>query len=204
MNRARHGGTLKNLVVLLTVMMVGVFTWATIANSRRVGELCIRPNDIDWWFMSVPQGKQEGVHTQSIIDEAKHLADLAEDKLWGKGGVIERCEAWWQGRQGRSAPADDGASAERQRCEKRFTEAEGEFRSGLDSYKRAAPGAHGGATDKRAAALDARTRFLHAHDLLATTIPAYEALGDYDKARAKSAHQLLDYTQELLAITAAK
>jgi hypothetical protein len=198
---SRRGGTLKGVLILLLVMLLGVFTWATIANSRRVGELCIRPNDIDWWMLSTPAGAQEGVYTQSLLDEAKRLANLAEDKLWGPQGLVERCEAWWKGQQAKRLEAPGAASPDRQRCEQRFAEADSAFRSGLDAYKRAGPAVRASTGEKRAAVLDARTRFLHAHDLLAANLPPYEGLSDHDPARAQSAHQLLDYTQQLLDMT---
>jgi hypothetical protein len=201
MSASRAGGTLKGVLILLLVMAFGVFTWATIANSRRVGELCIRPNDIDWWMLSTPAGAQEVV-TQSLIDDAKRLAGQAQDKLWGPDGLVERCEAWWQGHQAKRHEADAGESADRQRYEQRFAEADTAFRLGLDAYKRTGPAVRSGSGDKRAALLDARTHFLHAHELLAASIPPYEALADHDPVRAKGAHQLLEYSQQLLDITA--
>ncbi len=205
MSASRTGGTLTGLLILLAVMALGVFSWATIANSRRLGELCIRPGDADWWLLSTPAGTPEGVHTQSLIDEAKRLASQAQDKLWGPDGLVERCEAWWKGQQGQQGKRPEppaAASMERQRCEQRFAEADIAFRSGLDAYKRAAPAARGTPADKRAAVLDARTHFLRAHDLLAANLPPYEALSDHDPARGASAHQLLDYAQQLLDMSA--
>jgi len=202
MSASRRGGTLKGVVILMAVMVFGVFTWATIANSRRVGELCIRPGDIDWWMLSTPPGAQQVVYTQSLIDDAKRLAGLAEDKLWGPDGLVERCESWWKGQQAKRPEAGAAASPERQRYEQRFAEADTAFRSGLDAYKRTGPGVRASVGEKREAVLDARTHFLHAQDLLKASIPPYEALSDHDPARAKSAHQLLEYAQQLLDITA--
>jgi hypothetical protein len=201
MSANRRGGTFTGVVILLAVMVLGVFTWATIANSRRVGELCIRPTDVDWWMLSTPPGHQEGASTPSLIDEAKRLTGLAEDKLWGPNGLVERCEAWWKGRQAKPSEAAATGSADRQRYEQRFAEADTAFRSGLDAYKLAGPAVRASPAEKRAAVIDARTRFLRAHDLLAASIPPYEALSDHDPARAKSAHQLLEYAQQLLDIT---
>lgn len=202
MSASRRGGTLTGVVVLLAIMVLGAFTWATIANSRRVGELCCRPGDIDWWMLNTPAGVQEGVHTQSLIDDAKRLASQAEDRLWGPGGLVERCEAWWQGQQAGRPAAPNAASPDRQRYEQRFAEADTAFRSGLDAYKRTGPAVRANVAEKRAALIEARTQFQRAHDLLAASIPPYEALSDHDPARAKSAHQWLDYSQQLLDMTA--
>jgi hypothetical protein len=201
MSAARRGGTLTGVLVLLAVLVLGAFAWATIANSRRVGEFCCHPGDIDWWMMNTPTGAQEGVHPQSLIDDAKRLANQAQDRLWGPGGLIERCEAWWQGQQAKRSEAPAALSAERQRYEQRFAEADAAFRSGLDAYKRTGPAFRGTSAEKRAAVIEARGHFQRAHDLLAASIPPYEALSDHDPARAKSAHQLLEYSQQLLDMT---
>nr|MBA3937873.1 hypothetical protein [Planctomycetota bacterium] len=76
------------------------------------------------------------------------------------------------------------------------------FRSGLDAFKRGAPAAAPSLDVQRAALAEARTHFQHAHDLLAQDIPGYAALGDHDPRVLENARQLLDYDEQLLALTA--
>jgi hypothetical protein len=185
---------------------LGAFTWVTIANSHRTGNLNCRPLDADWWTLSSSAtGPSAPVTPTTLVEDAKALASKAEDRLWGAGGLIERCEGWWQAhlsKQSESAPGTP-ASADRIRFEQQFTDAEASFRSGLDAYKRASPNAHGSAEQQKAAAHEARIHFQHTSDVLNASIAPYEALADHDQGRAHGAHQLLDYDKQLLELAGA-
>jgi len=203
MNRTRHGGIFKMLLVLVVVGSLGAFTWATITNSHRLGQWSCHPLDADWWMLSNPAGSQDPASQTTLVEDAKRLAAKAEDQLWGSGGLIERCEGWWQSQLSRHVETAPGASQDRRQYEQRFADAEAAFRSGLDAYKRAVPHAHGSFDDKRAAAAEAKTHFQRTSELLTANIPPYEALADHDTSRAHAAHQLLDYDRQLLELVAA-
>jgi hypothetical protein len=205
MTDMRRGGIFKALLILVVVGTLGAFTWVTIANSQRSGQLNCRPFDADWWTMSSPAGSAAPagpITPMTLVEDAKHLANQAEERLWGPGGLMERCEGWWQSHL---AKRSEGAtatnlSADRMHLEQQFADADASFRSGLDAYKRASPSAHGGEEDKLAAAHEAKIHFLRTRDILTASIAPYEALPDHDPGRAHGAHQLLDYDQQLLQL----
>ena len=221
--RARAGFSLvRALLALVVIAALGLLTWTTLVNWRVSGTLTFHPFDAAWWAARpAPTDRALNDPGGTALDQARSLAGQAKEKLWGPGGVVEQVETWWGRGAAAAAAAPGGAvppagsappagapavaatpGVDRATLERQLAYAQVSFRSGLDASKRAAPAAAPSAEVQRAALTEARTHFQHAHDLLAQDIPAYAALGDHDPRVLENAHQLLDYDEQLLALTA--
>ena len=221
--RTRAGfSLLRALLALVVIAALGLLTWTTLVNWRATGTLTFHPFDAAWWAARpAPTDRALNDPGGTALDEARSLATQAKEKLWGPGGVVEQVETWW-GRGAAVAAAAPGAGAhpapgaptanapvapaaagaDRATLERQLAYAQVSFRSGLDASKRGAPAASPTPEVQRAALAEARTHFQHAHDLLAQDIPAYAALADHDPRVLENARQLLDYDEQLLALTA--
>ncbi|MBA3699311.1 MAG: hypothetical protein H0W78_10700 [Planctomycetes bacterium] len=231
MSAARHGGVLSRLLVILVVVSLsGALAWTTLANHRAHGVWSFHPLDSAWWS-PVPKDSTSGDPFAEVANDAKRLADRAGESLWGKGGLIERCDTWWRTReQSTTTPPATPApgtptttqpttttpvptttptptpvpTTVRGLLEQRFTTSEQRFAEGIELAKRARPTL---ADDAAALAgrmgtlTQARTCFSEVERDLGEAIPAYEAIAGHDPARLASARQLLGFTRQMQELT---
>lgn len=221
MSTARRGGVLGRLLMILVVVSLGgALAWATLANHRAHGTWSFHPLDSGWWSPT-PKDPASGDPFAAVADDAKRLAGQAGESLWGKGGLVERCETWWRQRDQPGAtggtapaPAPTGAPAApattpppttvRGLLELRFTTSERRFAEGIDLAKHARPTLSDDAATlaKRMGTLtQARARFSEVERDLGEAIPAYEAIPGHDPARLASARQLLAFTRQMQDLT---
>ena len=100
MNAARRGGVLIRLLMIVTVVgLAGMLAWTTLANHRATGAWSFHPLDTAWWSpkAATPNGADPFVE---VTQDAKRWAGQAGEAMWGSGGLVERCEAWWHTTQG--------------------------------------------------------------------------------------------------------
>jgi hypothetical protein len=201
--RYRSGASLlQALAVVVVVAALGLLTWTTIANWRHDGAFSLRVFDGAWW--SRPWSDQPDGKKPSLVDRATSVAERAKENLWGPGGLVERCEQWWNGRApaaGAPRPADE-REPPKLKIERALDQAERHFRAGLDALKRSAPSAPGPAADKRRHVSEAHDQFTKAGELLAASLPAYRAFPDRDPGIESNAIRLQEYNQRMLEITA--
>lgn len=102
MTAARHGGVLSRLLVILVVVsLAGALGFTTLANHRAHGVWSFHPLDPAWWSPKAPMGPDGKPAVDPFADvanDAQRLAGRAGEALWGKDGLVERCEAWWRSR----------------------------------------------------------------------------------------------------------
>lgn len=232
MTSARHGGVLgKLLVILVVVSLAGALGFTTLANHRAHGTWSFHPLDPAWWSPKAatgPDGKPAADPFADVANDAQRLAGRAGEALWGKDGLVERCEAWWRTRDttaSPSAPAPTSApttptptsnqpapaaptpaapTSVRGLLEQRLLANEQRFAQGIDLAKKARPalGDDASALAARMGSLNqARTCFAEVERDLGEAIPAYEALPGHDPARAASARQLLGFTRQMQELT---
>jgi hypothetical protein len=224
MTFARHGGVLGKLLVILVVVSIsGALAWTTLANHRANGAWSFHPLDAAWWSPTA-KDPAAGDPFADVAQDAKHLAGQAGEALWGKGGLVERCETWWQDRDKPagapaatttptsgtspatkpSQPQPPAPTTVRGMLEQRFTTSERRFAEGIDLAKHARP-----TLSDNAAALagrmgtltQARTCFSEVERDLGEAIPAYEAIPGHDPAKLASARQLLGFTRQMQELT---
>lgn len=226
MNAARHGGVLGRLVVILVVVSLsGALAWTTLANHRAHGTWSFHPLDPAWWS-PVPKDPAGGDPFAVVAEDAKRLAGQAGESLWGKGGLVERCEAWWRQHQqpGTSTPADDGApttvkptpgptpttvpapapTTVRGLLEQRLATSEQRFAEGIELAKRARPtlGDDAATLAGRMGTLtQARTCFSEVERDLGEAVPAYEAIPGHDPVKLAGAKQLLAFARQMQELT---
>lgn len=100
----RHGGVFgRLLVILVMVSLSGALAWATLANHRAHGVWSFHPLDAAWWS-PVAKDPAAGDPFAGVATDAKRLAGKAGEALWGTGGLVERCEAWWRERAQPATP----------------------------------------------------------------------------------------------------
>lgn len=105
MTVARHGGVLSRLLVILVVVSIsGALAWTTLANHRAHGTWSFHPLDPAWWSPA-PKDPAGGDPFAAVAEDAKRLAGQAGESLWGKGGLVERCETWWKQQQQPGTPS---------------------------------------------------------------------------------------------------
>lgn len=211
MNAARRGGILKILVLVVVFALIGALGWVTIANRTKNGAWSFNVFDPDWWTVTSSRERFLDNPAASVVGGAKELASKTKEALWGKEGLVQRCEDWWKGRAPVNAPTPtvseptatppaDPAEARRQ-CERKFDVADRAFRDGLNQFKHAAPTATGSDGDKRQALATARERFAQVAAVLKDALPAYQALPGNDPALLRGAQQLDGYNRQLLDLT---
>jgi len=224
--RPRQGGVLSKLLLILVVVSIsGALAWATLANHRASGTWSFHPLDSAWWSPT-PKDPASGDPFAEVANDAKRLAGQAGESLWGKGGMVERCEAWWRERNQTTAtpatppsatpatgapatPAPTPAPAPapttvRGMLEQRFTTSERRFAEGIELAKHARPTLSDDATTltKRMGTLmQARTHFSDVERDLGEAIPAYEAIPGHDPVKVASARQLLAFTKQMQELT---
>jgi hypothetical protein len=223
MTAARHGGVLGRLLVILVVMSLsGALAWATLANHRARGVWSFHPLDPAWWSPR-PADPAAGDPFASVAEDAKRLAGQAGEAVWGEGGLVERCEAWWRQR-GRAdttpppatpgpgdAPQPESATPTvgtpptvRGLLEQRLAASERRFAEGIDLAKRARPtlGDDAATIAGRMGTLtQARACFAEVERDLVEAIPAYEAIPGHDPAKLASAKQLLGFSRQMQDLT---
>jgi hypothetical protein len=210
MNAARRGGALKVLVLLVVFALIGALAWVSVANRAKNGAWSFNVFDPDWWTVTSSRERFLDDPAASVVGGARELASKTKEALWGKDGLVQRCEEWWKGHAPVAAPTPpaepasappalpaDPAQARRQR-EQQLDAADRAFRDGLTQFKRAAPTASGSDADKREALAAARARFVQVAAVLKEALPAYQALPGSDPALVRSARQLEGYNQQLL------
>lgn len=224
MTAARHGGVLgKLLMILVVVSLSGALAWATLANHRAHGTWSFHPLDSAWWS-PVPKDPTSGDPFASVADDAKRLAGQAGESLWGKGGLVERCEVWWRERDQTGAPSSTtppsatpptkpttdtpvpspAPTTVRGLLEQRFTTSEGRFAEGIELAKRARPTLSDDAATlagRMGTLTQARACFSDVERDLGEAIPAYEAIPGHDPAKLASARQLLGFTRQMQELT---
>jgi hypothetical protein len=221
MTTARHGGVLSKLLMILVVVSIsGALAWATLANHRASGTWSFHPLDSAWWSPT-PKDPASGDPFAEVANDAKRLAGQAGESLWGKGGLVERCEVWWRERDQATttsaAPATTptgGAPATpvpapapttvRGMLEQRFTTSERRFADGIELAKRARPTLSDDAAalaGRMGTLTQARTCFSDVERDLGEAIPAYEAIPGHDPAKLASARQLLAFTKQMQELT---
>jgi hypothetical protein len=105
MTTARRGGVLSRLLVILVMVSVaGALAWTTLANHRAHGTWSFHPLDPAWWSPT-PKDPAGGDPFAAVAEDAKRIADRAGESLWGKGGLVERCETWWKQQQQPGTPS---------------------------------------------------------------------------------------------------
>lgn len=223
--RPRQGGVLSKLLVILVVVSIsGALAWATLANHRANGAWSFHPLDGAWWSPTAkdPAG---GDPFADVAQDAKRLAGQAGEALWGKGGLVERCETWWQKRDqpaGAAAPTTStptpiqpphqappppplpAPTTVRGMLEQRFTTSERRFAEGIDLAKHARPTLSDDAVTlagRMGTLTQARTCFSDVERDLGEAIPAYEAIPGHDPAKLASARQLLGFTRQMQELT---
>lgn len=226
MNAARHGGVLGRLLVILVVVSLsGALAWATLANHRAHGAWSFHPLDPAWWSPT-PQDPSAGDPFAGVADDAKRLAGQAGEAVWGKGGLVERCEAWWRQRDQGGAPTTPttttttsptatptpGAppaptpppTSVRGLLEQRLTASDQRFAEGIELAKRARPALGDDAATlagRLGTLTQARTCFADVERDLGEAIPAYEAIPGHDPARLANAKQLLGFARQMQELT---
>jgi hypothetical protein len=219
--RPRHGGVLGRLLVILVVVSLsGALAWATLANHRAHGVWSFHPLDSAWWSPK-PQDSTAGDPFADVANDAKRLAGQAGESLWGKGGLVERCEAWWSQRQPAREPVREPPTATptapttgtpsvptpttvRGLLEQRFAASERRFAEGIDLAKRARPTLSDDAATlagRMGTLTQARSCFSDVERDLSEAIPAYEAIAGHDPAKAASARQLLAFSRQMQELT---
>jgi hypothetical protein len=234
MTSARHGGVLgKLLVILVVVSLAGALGFTTLANHRAHGVWSFHPLDPAWWSPKAatgPDGKPAADPFADVANDAQRLAGRAGEALWGKDGLVERCESWWRSREATTAPspvaptptptptptppttnpaapatpAPAAPTSVRGLLEQRLFASEQRFAQGIDLAKKARPALGDDATALAArmgSLSQARTCFAEVERDLGEAIPAYEALPGHDPARAASARQLLGFTKQMQELT---
>lgn len=217
----RHGGVLgRLLVILVMVSLSGALAWATLANHRAHGVWSFHPLDAAWWS-PVPQDPTGGDPFAGVATDAKRLAGQAGESLWGKGGLVERCETWWREREQPAAtpaapvtrpttgapttPAPAPApTTVRGLLEQRLTTSEQRFAEGIELAKRARPTLSDDAATlagRMGTLTQARSCFAHVERDLGEAIPAYEAIPGHDPAKLAGARQLLAFTRQMQELT---
>jgi hypothetical protein len=218
----RRGGVLgKLLVLVLVASLAGALAWTTLANHSASGQWSFHPLDPAWW--SPPAPIPGAPHPLAeVVSDTRGLADKAGEALWGQGGLVERCEAWWRSQPPTtkppaasppavppatstpSAPAAPSTSV-RDLLEQRLATSERLFGEGVELAKRArpSPGDGGGDLAGRLGLLaQARDRFAEVDRDLAEVIPAYQALPNHDRGKAATARQLQAFTRQMQELTA--
>ncbi len=214
--RPRHGGVLGRLLVILVVVSLsGALAWATLANHRAHGVWSFHPLDSAWWSPT-PKDPTAGDPFAEVANDAKRLAGQAGESLWGKDGLVERCESWWRARE-RSAATPTATPATpttgtpapapitvRGLLEQRFATSERRFAEGIELAKRARPTLSDDAatlTGRMGTLTQARACFTEVERDLSEAIPAYEAIAGHDPAKAASARQLLAFSRQMQELT---
>lgn len=224
MTAARHGGVLGRLLVILVVVSLsGALAWATLANHRAHGAWSFHPLDPAWWSPT-PTDPTAGDPFAGVADDAKRLAGQAGEAVWGKGGLIERGEAWWRERgqqpltpntapntpatpPGTTPPPAQPApppTTVRGLLEQRFSVSEQRFAEGLELAKQARPtlGDDSAMLAKRMKTLaQARAGFAEVERDLGEAIPAYEAIPGHDPVRLANARQLQGFARQMQELT---
>ncbi len=201
------------LAVSALVIAVG---YMAVLNHRKDGVWTFHVFDAAWWSPGV-----EG--TRPVIDGAKQATSKANDALWGSGGLVDQAEQWFNGKVER-APAAADKSADKsakkpepaptspaqpakpdpdvllaRRCEQAIADAEIEFQTGLDHYRRANPQGNSLTAAQRKSLHEARARFLSAQDRLDRTLESYATCSEHDPDRLKDGKALRDYNQRLIS-----
>jgi hypothetical protein len=225
---ARHGGVLGRLLVILVVVSIsGALAWTTLANHHANGAWSFHPLDPAWWS---PKAKDPaaGDPFADVAQDAKRLAGHAGEALWGKGGLVERCETWWQQREqpaGATTPttgtpttttpvqpppqtptpaSSPAPTTVRGLLEQRFSASERRFADGITLAKQARPTLSDDAAalaGRMGTLTQARTCFSDVERDLGEAIPAYEAIPGHDPAKLASARQLLGFTRQMQELT---
>ncbi|HEX3135931.1 MAG TPA: hypothetical protein VHX44_20380 [Planctomycetota bacterium] len=226
--RPRHGGVLGGLLVILVVVSLsGALAWTILANHHANGAWSFHPLDPAWWS---PTAKDPAASDPfaDVTQDAKHLAGQAGEALWGKGGLVERCETWWQQRNqpaGTSTPITGAPATNtptqpphqsptpapaptpttiRGMLEQRFTANERHFAEGIDLAKHARPTLNDDTitlAGRMATLTQARTCFGEVERDLGEAIPAYAAIPGHDPAKLANAQQLLGFTRQMQELT---
>jgi hypothetical protein len=224
MTAARHGGVLGRLLVILVVVSLsGALAWATLANHRANGAWSFHPLDPAWWSPT-PKDPTAGDPFAGVADDAKRLAGQAGEAVWGKGGLIERGEAWWRER-GQQQPAPSASpnapivppgtppsatpptpppTTVRGLLEQRFSVSERRFADGLELAKQARPSLGDDSTtlaSRLKTLTQARADFAEVERDLGEAIPAYEAIPGHDPARLANARQLQGFAHQMQELT---
>ncbi len=166
------GRFLRNLVGLALILLVLVLLFATWANHRRTGAWTFRVFDRTWWGIGrdeaqpYVEGAQRAAH--SAYETADELLDKAQAYL--KRPPAENPPTTTA--NGQPAPVSETASALAQH-EAGIAQARDLFDHGVVAYTRAKS-----VTDpaRREALSTAIADFKQVRDLLATHVPAYNAL----------------------------
>jgi hypothetical protein len=233
MTRARHGGVLvRMLVILVVVSLAGALGFTTLANHRAHGAWSFHPLDPAWWSPKAPAGpagQPAADPFAEVAQDAQRLAGRAGEAVWGKDGLVERCEAWWRTRDAAAAasptastptsatptstpsdkpaapsPASTAPTSVRGLLEQRLAASEQRFAEGIELAKRARPALGDDATalaGRMRTLTQARACFAEVERDLAEAIPAYEAVAGHDVARAASARQTLAFTRQMQDLT---
>lgn len=227
MSAARHGGVLSRLLVILVVVSIsGALAWTTLANHRAHGVWSFHPLDSAWWSPT-PKDPAGGDPFAEVANDAKRLAGQAGESLWGKGGLVERCDTWWRERgQASATPTTPPATPTtgtpttpttlptptpaptpttvRGMLEQRITTSEQRFAEGIELAKRARPTLSDDAATlagRMSTLTQARACFSDVERDLSEAIPAYEAIPGHDQGKLASARQLLAFTKQMQELT---
>jgi len=228
MNWGRRGGVFVRLIAMLMVISVtGVLGWAALNYQRATGTWAFHPLDPAWWSPARAAGVPAS--GKAAMDDARIIGDQMGQALWGKGGLIERADAWWQANESlttNKAPAPQtgpvptqsptptdkgspkrppaGPTTVRGILEQRLVQADASFQLGLTDLKAASPVAGDitlSTVDRLARVAVARERFIAVERDLAQAIPAYEGLPAHDSRTAATARQLRNFNQQMLELT---
>ena len=166
MNQVRRGGIFLRLIAMLMVVSVaGVLCWAALNYQRTTGTWAFHPLDSAWWSPARAAGAPAS--GKEAMDDARFVGDQMGQALWGKGGLIERADAWWGANESSTTnkstapqtgpvtnhsnapvdPADKGApkrptvatTSVQGQLELRFVRADADFQLGLNDLKAASP-----------------------------------------------------------------
>jgi hypothetical protein len=228
-NQVRRGGIFFRLIAMLMVVSVaGVLCWAALNYQRTTGTWAFHPLDPAWWSPARAAGAP--ANGKDAMDDARFIGDQMGQALWGKGGLIERADAWWGANESsitnKSSDSPTGGSASQQsktsvdkdapkrppvanssvqgQLELRFARADADFQLGLNDLKAASPIAGDASisnVDRLARVGAARERFVAVERELAQAIPAYENLQTYDSRTAGTAPQLRQFNRQMLELT---
>ncbi len=227
MNAARRGGVLIRLLMILTVVgLAGMLAWTTLANHRATGAWSFHPLDTAWWSpkAATPNGADPFVE---VTQDAKRWAGQAGEAMWGSGGLVERCEAWWHTTQGErqsgsatpapvapppATPSGTGVSpviptaptSVRGLLEQRLTANEQRFAEGIELAKRARPTLSDDTATlagRMGTLRQARTCFAEVEHDLTEAIPAYQAIPGHDVSKLANARQLQGFARQMQELT---
>jgi hypothetical protein len=207
----RAAAVLRALAILVLLAVVAAVTWTAMAHHERTGTWSVAVWDPAWWQSAMPG---QPLSAAQLGQQAARFADRAEQDLWGPGGVLERCQHWWQEHADgapthpsspvASAPSTPVASAPAGQAavESAIADARRAFADGLGALQRARPQPGRSADERRDAAYAAHLHFLQAQEILAQALPPYRAQPGADARLCADGDALQSYAQQMAEVTA--